>query len=151
MRATSGVLDSALRATFEEENLQIEAYPIEEIVMVKVLETIPDEEKVKEWEAFPLKKGSLGRYKGTVVKSAKSSRERIIQFTLLFQGVKLRSVGGDAISCSATENGVGQLFLPAHLSHCAHLHVPRPSVTDEPLCDPLGPASFWPFPWNGLH
>lgn len=65
--------------------------------MVKVLETIPDEEKVKERETFPLKKGSLGRYKGTAVKSAKSSRERIIQFALLFQGVKLRSVGRDAI------------------------------------------------------
>lgn len=65
--------------------------------MVKVLESIPDEEKVKEWETFPPKKGSLGRCKGTVVKSEKSSRERIIQFALLFQGVKLRSVGGDAI------------------------------------------------------
>lgn len=114
--------------------------------MVKVLETIPDEEKVKEWETFPLKKGSLGRHKGTVVKSAKSSRERIIQFALLFQGVKLRSVGRDAISCNATENGVGRLFSPALLSHGAHLHVPSPTLTDASLCYPFGPASFWPFP-----
>lgn len=53
VQTTSGVLPSALEATLEEENLQIDAYPAENTVMVKVLETIPHEERVKEWGLFP--------------------------------------------------------------------------------------------------
>ena len=48
VQTTFGVLDSASGATFSEEILQTEAYPIEKIVTEKVLETFPYEKKVKE-------------------------------------------------------------------------------------------------------
>lgn len=121
VQTTSGVLDSALGATFLEENLHIEAYPIEKIVMVTVLETNPYEEKVKEWGMFPLENRRLGRKSRAIVKSVKSSHE----FTLGCCRVKPRARGKNNISYSAAKNGVCLLFFPDHLHHGAPLHSHR--------------------------
>lgn len=100
------MLDFVLGVIFLEENLYIEVYLIEKIVMVTVLEINLYEEKVKEWGMFFLENRRFGRKSRVIVKFVESFYEFIFGCCR----VKSRVRGRNNISYSVVKNGVCLLF-----------------------------------------